>query len=75
MYRDERYKLVVYHGYDLGELYDLKTDPGEFENRWDDPDYVPIKMDLMKKSFDATVLITDWGGVPYVRRKDSTPSH
>ena len=75
MYRDERYKLVVYHGYDLGELYDLKTDPGEFENRWDHPEYVTLKMDLMKRSFDATVLVTDWGGVPYVRRKDSTPSH
>lgn len=75
MYRDERYKLVVYHNYDLGELYDLEEDPGEFNNRWADPEFSAIKMDLMKKSFDATVLITDWGGVPYVRRKDTTPGH
>ena len=75
MYRDERYKLVIYHNYDLGELYDLEEDPGEFDNRWADPEFSTIKMDLMKKSFDATVLITDWGGVPYVRRKDTTPGH
>ena len=75
MYRDERYKLIVYHGYDLGELYDLQVDPGEFDNRWSDPDFTPTKLDLMKKSFDASMLITDWGGVPYVRRKDSTPPH
>ncbi len=73
MYRDSRYKLVVYHEYDLGELYDLEEDPGEFDNRWNDPDYSPIKMDLMKKSFDASMLITDWGGVPCVRRRNSTP--
>ncbi|MCZ6632727.1 MAG: sulfatase-like hydrolase/transferase [bacterium] len=68
MYRDDRYKLVVYHGYDLGELYDLEEDPGEFENRWDDPEFRDLKLDLMKKSFDASMLITDWGGVPVVRR-------
>ena len=27
MYRDDRYKLVVYHGHDLGELYDMQVAP------------------------------------------------
>ncbi len=37
MLRDERHKLVVYHGQRLGELYDLRDDPDEFSNLWDDP--------------------------------------
>jgi arylsulfatase len=70
MYRDERYKLVVYHGYDLGELYDLQNDPNEHENLWGDPDSMTIKMDLMKKSFDSSVMITDWGGFPNITRNN-----
>lgn len=34
MLRTERYKLVVYHGHEVGELYDLEQDPDEFHNLW-----------------------------------------
>ena len=61
MYRDDRYKLVVYHGHDLGELYDLVEDPNEFENMWDEPEAQPIKLDLMRCSFDASMLAADRG--------------
>ena len=30
MYRNQRHKLVVYHGHQHGELYDLQEDPHEF---------------------------------------------
>ncbi len=61
MYRDRRYKLVVYHGHGLGELYDLGEDPGEFENLWDSADHVDLKIDLIQRSFDATMLAMDRG--------------
>ncbi|QEC52399.1 arylsulfatase A-like enzyme [Anseongella ginsenosidimutans] len=61
MIRTKEYKLVNYHGHSSGELFDLGKDPDEFENRWDDPDYQKIKMELMKKSFDETVFAIDTG--------------
>jgi arylsulfatase A-like enzyme len=61
MIQDERYKLVVYHGHDLGELYDMKEDPCEFENLWHHPDYTQIKARLMKAAFDGVVRSIDTG--------------
>jgi arylsulfatase len=61
MYRNARYKLVVYHGHGLGELYDLQNDPDEFHNLWDDEAHQTIKMDLMQRSFDASILAMDKG--------------
>ena len=61
MYRDRRYKLVMYHGHAHGELYDLETDPEEFENLWDAPGAQSLKVDLMKQSYDASMLAMDRG--------------
>jgi arylsulfatase len=61
MIRDARYKLVVYHGHEVGELYDLEEDPNEFVNLWDDPGHLGIKLDLMKQIFDEVMLATDPG--------------
>lgn len=61
MYRDERYKLVVYHGHECGELYDLTEDPDEFDNLWDKPDAQQVKLQLVKRSFDASVQAMDRG--------------
>ncbi|MYF99516.1 sulfatase-like hydrolase/transferase [Candidatus Poribacteria bacterium] len=61
MYRDKRYKLVVYHGHEEGELYDLVDDPDEFNNLWYATDKQDIKFDLMKRSFDSSMLAMDKG--------------
>jgi arylsulfatase A-like enzyme len=61
MYRDGSHKLAVYHGHGFGELYDLENDPDEFDNLWDDPDHQAVKMELMHKSFDATMMAIDKG--------------
>ena len=61
MYRDRRHKVVVYHGHEQGELYDLEKDPGEYENLWDDPDSEALRFDLMRRNFDALAFSIDPG--------------
>ena len=61
MFRTERHKLVRYHNHGLGELYDLSTDPWEHENLWDAPEYVDVKLDLLQRSFDASIMALDKG--------------
>ncbi len=59
MLRTNEHKIVVYHGQEIGELYDLKEDPDEFENLWDAPLAQGLKLDMMKGCFDASVLSMD----------------
>lgn len=55
MIRDRRYKISVYHGHELGELYDLEYDPDEFTNLWSDSKYAELKNRLIKKCFDVII--------------------
>lgn len=61
MYRDRRYKLVVYHGHGRGEMYDMERDPHEHESLWDSPEHQAIKSELIQRSFDATIRAMDYG--------------
>ena len=57
--RTREAKITCYAGVEPGELYDLKSDPGEHVNLWDSPKHRDMKMDLMKRCFDASILTQD----------------
>ncbi|PZX13598.1 arylsulfatase A-like enzyme [Palleronia aestuarii] len=62
MFFDGRYKLNVYHGLeDVGELFDLQTDPKEFDDLWSDPEHAAVKCDLMQRAFSAMMLVSGAG--------------
>ena len=55
MYRDERHKLVSYHGLDYGEMYDLERASLELTNLWEEPAPAALRAELTRGSVDATV--------------------
>jgi arylsulfatase len=57
--RTQTHKLVRYHTTDEGELYDLETDPGEFDNLWNTPEHRELQLDLLTRTFDTSVLTMD----------------
>ena len=59
MVRTRRHKIVVYHGTEQGELYDLEADPDEFENLWDRPERADLKSQMLQRCFDASVFTMD----------------
>ena len=59
MLRTEEEKLVVYHGTQQGEYYNLREDPEEFFNLWDDPDSQVRKNEMLFRCFDASVFTMD----------------
>lgn len=63
MYFDGRYKLNVYHGTQFGQLFDMKEDPKEQNNLWDDPAYQEIKLKLLLDSYEAAVKYSRPGQV------------
>lgn len=57
---DGRFKTIVYHGLDLGEIFDLDTDPGEFDNLWATID-PSEKARLLHRHIDAVMATSDAG--------------
>ncbi len=58
-YITERYKITTYQHMDDGELFDLKDDPGEFNNLWNDPAAAQLKCTLLRD-----FLAADWAKEP-----------
>jgi hypothetical protein len=59
MLRTDAHKMIVYHGTDQGELYDLENDPDEFENLWSNATQAELKTQMLKDAFDASVFTMD----------------
>jgi arylsulfatase A-like enzyme len=56
---DRRYRVSVFHGTGWGELYDLETDLGEFENLWDDPAHASIRAQMVERLLLAEIEHVD----------------
>jgi arylsulfatase A-like enzyme len=59
MLRTETHKLVMNHGHNVGELYDLREDPDETYNLWTSPAHAEIKMQLMQRLCDRMAWTAD----------------
>jgi arylsulfatase A-like enzyme len=59
MLRTPDMKLIVSHGDRRGELYDLKADPDETRNLWDDPGRLAEKCDLLQRLCDRMAFTAD----------------
>ena len=53
------YRFTLYKDMSFGELYNLKTDPDEKHNLFDDPDYKMIKSDLMARLVQQMMCAID----------------
>lgn len=59
MLRTEKYKIIVPHGEDHGELYNIIEDPSEQNNLWSQSAYLQIKVELMKMLIDRMAFTVD----------------
>jgi arylsulfatase A-like enzyme len=55
----DRYRMSLRHGEDWGELYDLKTDPLELVNRFDDPAFATTRHDLTETMLTRIIELQD----------------
>jgi len=55
----ERHKLTIYAGQPYGELFDLREDPNEFVNLWDDPAARSLRADLTAELAHQLALSDD----------------
>jgi arylsulfatase A-like enzyme len=51
----DRYKLNHYAGKPFGELFDLREDPREQHNLWDDPKFKKLKLELKEHLLDLYI--------------------
>lgn len=59
MLRTDRHKLVVAHGLEQGELYDLEMDPTETHNLWNASEHQSLKLALFQRLADRMAWTVD----------------
>jgi len=57
--RTQEWKLIHYPGEEFGELYDLQSDPGEFDNLWGDPGYAAQRAEMERLLLDRIAEARD----------------
>ena len=61
MIRDRRHKLTLYHGTGLGELFDLESDPHEFDNLFEKAEHARLRLRMTDQLVDSLAMHTDLG--------------
>lgn len=59
MLSDAKYKLVVCHNINDGELYDMQNDPDETVNLWNSSDMTQIKLDMLVRLTNKMAYTVD----------------
>lgn len=63
--RDRRWKFCHYQDRSYGELYDLKNDPWETCNLWDDPRYEQLKARFSGQLVDTLIKLSPRSYIPW----------
>ena len=58
---DGRYKTCMYHDAGKAEIFDLATDPGEFDSLWGQEGFEKEQIRLMQQHIDAVMATSDAG--------------
>ena len=60
----ENYRLSMTQPADIFELYDLKNDPHEINNLWNDPEMITVKNELVQRLLKLICEMQDWAPLP-----------